>query len=476
MGSFRTNDPTQFDDIDGIIIDEQDPPSAITGAAANVAIMVGQFQRGPTDLSLPLGSIGEFHEVYGKSTFSGNKQLKNKKFGALRLIRVLPAGADKATLTADTKIKFDAKYVGAYGNNLKVTIAAGSNVGRKYTFSDTNVNSVLPVEIYDDVEIAAIVPATFAGSRLVDVTVLSTASEPANQVATPLAAGDDGALTNTDYEAAIEKAGVEKAGNVLFLDSYNATRNGYLKNHASTYENKMVIVCGPEVQVKADAILDVANYRDNAGNIIYAWPYVQTTIDGALEWTPPAAWLASIFTQTSPHVALSFTNNAQFLSGITDLKYKESRNGFVSLDAAGVCSLELDPDIGFLVKNAIVTQLINSAKRTILRRRMTYYLTDSIAAFLKNYQNAVNSTAKRSEVKAAILSFDTRLVQEGILPGANDVKDGAPLLVDTESLNTDAVIASGMFKILYKRRIFSSMRYIVLQAQIGETVVVTEAG
>lgn len=605
MGIFRTNDPTQFDDIDGIIIDEQAPPANIAGVSANVGILVGQFQRGPTELSLPMGSIGEFHEIYGKSAFSGNKQLKNKKFGQLRIIRVSPTGAAKATLTLSSKIKFDAKYVGDYGNNIKVTIGdvtgdiasvaesytvtvanggsffdvvgaakhfrlagglqhiwvnvtdgantqtapvvsgstgnqvdvlsadtaaqvaakieavieaisgfdstvagavitvthtAGAAVtpnavdvnagvtvavltegvtavdaGFKVTIQDTNPGAVLPVEIYDGLTLASIVPATFAGSALVDVTVLDTTGAPANVAATPLASGADGTVGDTDYEAAIDKAGVEKAGNVLFLDSYNSARNGYLKVHAATYENKMVICCGPEVQSRAAAITDVANFRDSAGNIIYGWPYVQTSIDGALEWTPPAAWIASIFTQVSPHVALSFTENTQFLAGIVDLKTKESRNGFIALDAAGVCALELDADVGFLVKNAVCTQILNSSKRTILRRRMAYFLTDSIAQFLKNYQNAVNSTAKRTEVKSAILTFDTTLVQSGMVPGAQDMKSGSPILVDTESLNTDSVIAAGMFKILYKRRIFSSMRYIVLQAEIGESVVVTES-
>lgn len=476
MGIFRSNDSTTFDDIDGIIIDETAPPSSISGVSTNVGILVGQFQRGPLELSLPLGSIGEFHEIYGKSSFSGNKQLKNKKFGQLRIIRAAAAGAVKATLTIDTKIKFDAKYVGVYGNSIKVTVETGSNSGRKYTITDSSANAVLPVEVYDDIAIAAITAGTFAASALVDVTVLSTAAEPALTAITPLATGADGTIADTDYQTAIDKAGVEKAGNVLFLDAYNTVRNGFLKNHAATYTNKMVIVCGPEVQSRAAAITDAALNRDSDGSIIYAWPWVQTSIDGILEYTPPASWIASVFTQTSPHIALSYAANTQFLSGITDLKTKESRNGFIALDAAGVCALELDMDIGFLVKNAITTQIVNTSKRTILRRRMAYFLTDSIAAFLKNYQNGVNSTAKRTEVKSAILNFDSGLVLTGVLPGANDVKGGAPLLVDTESLNTNAVVASGMFKILYKRRIFSSMRYIVLQAEIGESVVVTDAG
>jgi len=561
MGIFRTNDPTQFDDIDGIVVDESAPPSAITGAAANVAIMVGQFQRGPKELSLVIGSIGEFNEIYGKSSFSGNKQLRNKKFGALRIIRAFAADAVKATLTVDTKLKFDAKHFGAYGNNIKITVgnvagdasavaatfsgavagvtgtvtltanvagtagnsilltgdgsttltalvsawnaanvgnqvtlgtangantpnnavamqlaggAASVNAGFKVTIEDTNVDAVLPIEIYDGLTAAALTTATFAGSNLVAVTILSQASDPANQTATSLAAGSDGTITNTDYETAIVLAEEEKAGNVLFLDSYNAVRNGYLKTHVAAQQDKMVIVCGQPGDNKAAAIADVVNYRDADGRIMYAWPYVETSIDNVLELTPPAAWIASIFSQTSPHIALSFTGNTGFLAGIVDLEFKESRNGYISLNSAGIMSLEYDKDVGYLVKNAVTTHLLNTEKREVLRRRMTDFLTDSIAFYLKNYQNDVNSSEKRDEVKATILSFDTLLVASKVLPGQKDVKGGAPLLVDTESLNTDAVIALGQFKIIYKRRIFSSMRYIVLQAEIGTSVVVTE--
>ena len=62
MTVFRTSDPTQFDDLDGIVIDESAPAANIQGARTNTAILVGQFQRGPFSLE-PIGSIGELHEA-----------------------------------------------------------------------------------------------------------------------------------------------------------------------------------------------------------------------------------------------------------------------------------------------------------------------------------------------------------------------------------------------------------------------------
>lgn len=608
MGIFRTNDPTQFDDIDGIVVDEQAPPSQISGVAANVGILMGQFERGPEGLSLALSSTREQQEVYGNDkSKSGNKQLLNKRFGQLKIIRVVASDAVKATLTVDSKIKFDAKSKGVYGNSLSVTVenatldqaavaqvevltavadvsdsldgqgfilqddagsvafwidtddsgttipawasaadraveittivtdddastvggklatavgadskfgasAVGAAVtithtpagarsaggadgdsagfsfststegsdaidgGSKYTIKDGNSSSVIPDEVYDNIKIAEITGNTFQGSKLVDVTVLDSGSgEVANQAETNLATGSDGTIADTDYESAMAAAEQARAGNVLFLDSYNTVRNGYLKTHAAATQDKMVICCGAQGDTRATIISKASNLRDSDGRIILAWPYVQTTIQGSQELTPPASWVASIFTQTAPNVELSYTGNTGFLAGITDLEFKEGRNGYIALDNAGVMALEQDLDIGYVVKNSVTTQLANTAKKPVLRRRMTDFLTDSIALFLKNFQNAVNSKEKRDEIKGAILEFDSRLVRDRVLPGEQDVVGGQPVLVDTESLNTDDVVAAGQVRIIYRRRIFSSMRYIVLQAEIGTSVVVTES-
>jgi len=480
MGIFRTNDPTEFDDLDGIVIDESAPPANIQGAKTNVAILVGQFQRGPFTLE-PIGSIGELHEAYGKSSYLGNVQLRNKKMGALKIIRVEPTSSAKATKTFDDGggtpvdiIKFDAKFKGVYGNSIQVTIAAGSTTGKKYTVEDTSVGAVLPVEVYDNVLVAAITSSTFGGSKLVDVTVLATSAQPANAAATNLASGSDGSVVDADYSAAIAKAEVEGAGNFLFLDSYNDTRNGYLKTHAAATQDKMCILAGAEGDSVSTAITDVSDKRDTDGRLIYAYPWVETSLDGVLTMTSPASWMASILSQTAPNIDPAFAKNTQYLAGVTSLKLPISRSQYIQLKDAGISAFEFDADIGFKVKSGIVTQIADSSKITVLRRRMADYLTASAARFMKNYQNAVNSKANRTAVKGAITSFVESQENLGILPKDNEVKGGKAKLIDTEGANTDLSIGLGFFYIIWKQRIYSSMRYIVIKAQIGETVVVTE--
>lgn len=478
---FRTNNPLEYSEVDGIVVDEQAPAPNVQGVGTGVAILVGQFQRGLTSLERVSG-IKDFHQRYGKSSYLGNIQLKNKKFSTLKVIRVLASNAVLATRTFDDGggpavdiIRFDAKSKGVYGNSITVTIEAGSVSGKKYTVKDTTPNNkeFFPDEVYDNVVITA-VGTTFANSKLVDVTVLATSAEPANVTATALATGSDGTIADTDYETAIAKAEAENAGNVLFLDQYNQTRNGYLKTHAALTQDKMVICAEEENDLVSDNETDVALLRDTDGRIIYAVNWVQTTIDGVSVFTSPAAWVASLFSQVAPNVSLAYAGNTGLLFGVTGLKKDLTRVDYKALMEAGVCAFENDSDIGFKIRSAVTTQILNSSKLTILRRRMADYLTNSIAKFLKNYQNAPNTVGNRNAAKAAIETFIRLQEKDGILPKDSEVQTGLAKIVDVETENDDDSIAAGQFRILYKQRIFSEMRFIILKAEIGESVVVTE--
>lgn len=480
MGSiYRTNNPLEYNDIDGIIIDERAPDPAVQGTGTGTAILVGQFERGLTSLERP-SNIKDFHRRYGKSSYSGNIQLKNKRFSILKVIRAVASDAAKGALTISNatvpSITFTAKYLGAYAGKVKVAVEAGSVSGKKYTITDENDNAdeFFPTETYDNIAIASVTADTFKDSKLVDVTVLDTTSEPVDTTATALAGGTDGTIADTDYETAIAKAEAQNAGNVLFLDVYNQTRNGYLKTHAGSTQDKMVICAEEEDDTVSDNETDVALLRDGDGRIIYASNWCQTTIDGESVYTSPASWVASLYSQVAPNISLAYAANTELLYGITGLKKDLSRPDFIALKEAGVSAFEFDNDIGFKLRMAITTQIANSSKLTILRRRMADYLTDSIGRFLKNYQNGPNRASDRNAAKGAILTFVRLQEKDNILPKDSEVQGGKAKLVDVETENDDDSIAAGEFRILYKQRIYSEMRFIILKAEIGESVVVTE--
>ncbi len=145
MGIFRTNNPLQFAEVDGIVIDETAPAPSVQGVGTGVVILVGQFQRGPHTLER-ISSTKQFHEVYGKSSALGNLQLKNKKFSALKIIRVEPTGSAKGAITLASStptnlLTLTAKWKGVYGNSIRVKVEAGSISGKKLTIEDTNPNA-----------------------------------------------------------------------------------------------------------------------------------------------------------------------------------------------------------------------------------------------------------------------------------------------------------------------------------------------
>jgi hypothetical protein len=482
MGIYRSTNPTDWNAVDGIIIDEVSPPPSVNGVPANIAILVGQFERGPAATLTEVGSVGELYELFGNNlNYGGNVALLNKRFGSLKVVRAVAAAAIAATKvfnhSATATITFTAKYLGAYGNNITVKIEAGSTQGSKYTIHDGNSGSVWPDEVYDNVLItssSATLSALFGNSNLIAVpTVQASANEPDTAAATALLTGSDGSIADTDYQTAITAQELEAAGNVVFLDAYNSTRVGYLKTSMANTTDRMALICGTAGDSVSTAVAAVASDRDTDGRLIYAFPYVYTTVNGVNTKVNPCSFYASLLSQTAPNVDPASAVNVQYLAGINGLELNLKRSDYVSLVAAGISAFENDQDLGIKVKSGVVTQISNTAKLMVARRRMADYIGYSVAKYLKNFQNAVNSAENQNNAVAGIVQFNRNLEASGLVPTDAEVQNGKASIVDGKSLNTNGSIAAGYFKILYKRRIYSSMRYLIFQAEIGESVVVT---
>lgn len=482
MSIYESSNPVDWGSLDGIYIDETAPPPSVTGVPTGVAILVGQFQRGSDQLQ-SVGSTGQLYQLYGNNlTYKGNKALQNKKFGLLKVIRVVASDAVAASATlpgtsAVTIMTASALWKGVYGNNITVKIENGSIGGKKYTIHDGNANAAFPDEVYDNVSVATVVSSgVFANSNLVVMTVNSTASEPTNQAATALASGTDGTVANTDYQTAIAHSEIAGAGNILFLDDYNSTRSGYLKTSMANTTDKMAVIAGVAGDSVATAVTAVASDRDTDGRLIYAFPYVYTTIGGISTLVNAASFYAALLSQIAPNIDPAYAANTQYLSGIEALELQLTRADYIALAAAGISAFEMDADIGPKIKSGVVTQIANSSKIMVFRRRMADFIVQSLGKFLKNWQNAPNSQENRTNVAGSISAFNRLLETSSLVPKDSEVLTGKASIIDTKSLNTDDSVAAGYFKILYKRRIYSSMRFIVLQAEIGESVVVTEQG
>lgn len=482
MSIYMSSNPVDWGLLDGVYIDESAPPPSVTGVPTGVAICIGQFERGSNGLQ-PVGSTGQLYQLYGNNlTYSGQKSLQNKKFGLLKVVRVVASDAVAGSHTflnasPSSAVIFTALWKGVYGNNITVKIEAGSIGGKKYTVHDGNANSPWPDEVYDNVSIATLISSlAFANSNLVVPSVVSTAQEPANIAATALGSGSDGTIADTDYQTAIAKTEIAGAGNIVFLDAYNATRRGYLKTSMANTTDKMSVLAGVAAESVATSLTNVSSCRDTDGRLIYVFPFVYTTIGGVSTLINGASFYAAMLSQIAPNIDPAYAANTQYLSGIESLELDLTRSDYISLAAGGISAFEMDADIGPKVKSGVVTQIANSSKIMVFRRRMADFIVQSLGKYLKNWQNAPNSERNRVSVNGAITSFNSLLENSQLVPKDSEVQTGKASIIDTKSLNTDDSIAAGYFKILYKRRIYSSMRYIVLQAEIGESVVVTEQG
>ena len=477
MGIFRSTNPTDWNAVDGIIIDEVSPPPSVGGVPANIALLVGQFERGPANLITQVGSVGELYEIFGNNNnYGGNIALLNKKFGTLKIVRAQASAAAVGTLacssSATARITFSSLWKGVYASGITITVAAGSTVGSKYTVHDGNPGAVWPDEVYDNVVISA-VGTTFGNSNLISAVVNSTAAEPTPTAATALASGSDGSIADTDYLTAITAQQVEAAANIVFLDGYSTTRNGYLKTSMAATTDRMTLICGAAGDSVATAVTAVANYRDSDGRLIYAFPYLFTTIAGVSTKVNPCSFYAALLSQIGPNIDPAYAANVQYLQGIDSIELALQRSDYVTLMANGISAFEFDSDLGIKIKSGVVTQIANSGKIMIARRRMTDYITYSVAKFLKQYQNAPNSQDNVTAATAAITAFNKNMENEGLVPKDSEVSTGKASIIDGKSLNTDSSNANGYFKLLYRRRIYNSMRFIVLQAEVGENVVVT---
>ena len=480
MAIYRTNNPQEYDLVDGIVIDERAAAPDIQGVQTNVVLILGQFQRGPADI-VNVGSTKQFYKEYGNdSSYLGHISLLNKKFGTLKLRRVIAADAALASLilvdgSSDPVATLSAKNKGVYGNSIKITVDPDAP-NKKITITDTDPKVQILPEIFLGVT-ALNIAEKLASSELVNVSAVDDTKSLIDLVLTPLAGGSDGTIIDTDYEAALLDSQEELVANIVMMDEYNATRNLYLKTHSSNTQDRMCIMGGPVTETVTAVETAAALLRDTDGRLIYSYNWIETLVDGVLVYTSPASWIASIMSQTGTHVDPAYAGNTKYLSGAVRVKQKLGRAEFIRLMNAGVCSFENDADTGIKLKSGVTTQIADSSKLTILRRRMADWYTNSIGIFFKLYQNDINSEEKRTAVKGAILRFDNTYSQgaQKILPSDNEVKAGKALLIDVETLNDDQSIGQGKFFIKIKRRIYSSMRFIVLIAEIGETVVVTES-
>lgn len=485
MQPFFTSNDSDIPQLEGLYIKERNPPATISGANLSKVCIVGETIRGPVGRAVDISSEGRFQEVFGFSNQNDDsgpitnkvwKALLNKPFGALSIVRVAAAGATTATLnlsdvTPTAIIQVDASSPGAWGHVVQVAVEDASDgdsnkfnlkakyLGREFIYRNIDVHT-------SGVDNTAAVLGD-DDSNLIVLTKL-TSGRPLNSSYAALGASSDGSVADSDYTAANKGVNVGATapgcGVVFVAENMSDAIKGQIYTLSSTVNDRIfVISANASTTSAASAITDAASYRSD--RIVYAFNHAYTldprTATRIL--TAPDAWMASILSQVDVDVNPGEEAAKQFTQGISKL-YKESfqRADYISFKAAGIAALEKDNGFSFV---SGVTTSLDSGKEQITRRRSADYLQLSAASELKHSVKKKNTLSRRLANKGILesflgdLKFNERIVEQ--------------YSIDVEKLNTPTQRAQGIEKILMRVKLIGHMLELVLETEIGTSVVIT---
>lgn len=489
MALIRSNNPQEWVAVDRVSINETTPPGAITDTGNNyVGFVVGVFERGPVDVVTLVTSSQDFIDKfggYGSGTYDGYNAVSGKKWGgALYVVRISNSGQDSAVLslydaqTTPTKsVECEASSPGLWGNRLRVQAYACSDTtltngfALEVTLLASDLVTTQDQEYIDNIVDIDNLPAD-GTSKYVNFSKASGATTKPDTSASvqALTGGLDGSFTDADYIGAVgDERGLyllraRKELGIVVAGSVTQTVSTGVKATVAAAQNLIGVVASPTDASVTQVLTDVTSNRNTAGRIIHSYPYVTKYINGSNQNVPGHSDLAAALTRLAAYRDIAGGSNADLFAEILGLSKTLVETDYETLNPKGVCVFEQDDVFGITVRNGVNTSM-NSAYQMIFRRRMTDLLTKSIGNRLQFWLGRVNSARNRLAIKAEIENY---LRQKVTLEEIEDY------LVDVESLNSASSLANGELHIRLQIKLFSSMRFIVLHAEVGERVTVNE--
>jgi hypothetical protein len=181
--------------------------------------------------------------------------------------------------------------------------------------------------------------------------------------------------------------------------------------------------------------------------------------------------MASVLSQLPPEYNPG--QDTPYMTAALGLESSPNAQGFVMEDymafkASGIAAIRFDGGQAFFQSGVTsVDPLAHPNLVNIYRRRMTDYIEDSLAQRLKVFGKKPNTVERRAAIVGEIREFMNGLLSTQN-PGAARIKDYSLDL----SANTETTIGLGMFRMILRVRLLSSLDSIVLEVVAGENVVV----
>lgn len=479
----------------GVNILEKSPPQNVRGEPTNVVGVVGDFPWGPYDVTT-IASTSEFYETFAPTSFDvlddypSLKAMLNKTFpGPIEIKRVAVTSAAAATLDFDDtdgteSVTVTANYNGAVGNSINIEWVAGS------TGATTSMTAIVTIgtlysRTYVDV-VSGTTTVTDPGDPYVTFSAhASMVKTPVAVGATALATGSDGTAVSadwtgvpgTDFDGISAFEDDNTAATVLFgaevPASFIAAFNTAL---ASVCDNAGVTGWASTVAGATRAeVITATGLVTESDRVYVCWPRVKMTNyfdpDAATVTVDGNAFAAVATASVLPEQSPAGKPGRFRLQGITGLETSISKGDYALLDAAGINGF-FSSRYGYILRQGYTTSA-ESGKELICRRRMTDYITSSLAAYFENFIGELLDIDITNARFGPITGPEAGGAEEFLRTLKDDgrIKDYS---IEWFSGNTTQ-IQSGIWPIVLSVTLFAPQQKIVLIANIGQTVQIQEA-
>lgn len=272
-----------------------------------------------------------------------------------------------------------------------------------------------------------------------------------------------------------------------------ASLNTQANNHSANGTGCSAVVApGLDTQSLAAAIAatDPGVGANRSERVDYCWPGVRTFVpeaagislsgadgtqvtDGTLDdrWD---GWMAVLLSNLNPElnpgqsaspVPALLSPILAFQRGAPSLGLSE----YIRLRASGVAAPKMDLSTGFILQSGVTSSLV-SGQTSIKRRRMADFIEDSLAQALNQFTKQLLTNALKDQITAETNAFLSDLLS----PENPSAQRIAAYQVDPKSGNTPTLLGQGIFVLIVNVQLLPSADFIVLQASIGETVVIQQ--
>lgn len=302
------------------------------------------------------------------------------------------------------------------------------------------------------------------------------------------------ALYVTAVDALLDDEPPEREVNIVWAARASSTIDAKLKSHALAQKANgvgRIAIFSPPLDtltlatVIGDASPGVGANRYREG--IYSWPGARTFVreavglrikgadgllyaDGVLD-SPAASWAAAVLSKLAPErnpgqsrdpvqEVMSLALGIQ--RGVTGLGIGE----YKALKRTGVMALRNDRQVGRIFQSGVTRSLL-AGERDINVRRFSFFVQDSVAAFLLPFSKEPVSENLKDRIVGALTDFFELLLSRNN-PAAARIR---AYRLDPRSGNTAATEQAGIYVVKYAIEMIPIANTIVQQTNIGLGVI-----